>query len=345
MRCLTLAQELRKAKQEVAFICRELPGDMTKFIEQSGFMVYRLSPLITAKQTETMDSLLAFIRVSDAGDTGKIISKIGHLDWIVVDHYGIDHIWERQIRSFAKNIMVIDDLADRIHDCDLLLDQNLYEDLDLRYSKLVPAGCRILLGPRFALLRDEFYKARQQAKVRNGTVNNLFVFFGGADLTNETAKTLRALKNLRQLEIEIDVVIGAMNPHRSEVEALVNSMSNVKYYCQVSNMAEMMLKADLAIGAGGSTTWERCCVGLPAHVITVAQNQVELVQTAHSIGAVKYLGHYDAVSEDTIVRALSEAINRPADISKMSSIAMQMTGSLSGPQQVVNVILEEANGK
>ena len=292
MRCLTLANELRQNAQ-VSFICRELPGNMCDYIEQQGYIVHRL-PLDATKQTSEI-----------------LAAENGVIDWLIVDHYGLDAQWEMTMRPYVHRIMVIDDMANRSHDCDILLDQNLYVDMDNRYKDLVPPSCKQLLGPKYALLRPEFLAARKKLRKREGNIKRLLIFMGGSDPTNETAKALEAVKLLNRPEIAVDVVVGESNPDKEPIKQLCASLPNAAYYCQVSNMAELMVKADLAIGAGGSTNWERCCLGLPSLVMTIAENQEELTQVLHEQGYLISLGTKEKVTAETIWQNLYDILNDP----------------------------------
>ncbi len=283
MRCLSLANELRQ-KAHVSFICQELPGNMCDYIEQQGYPVH--SNAILAAENNL-------------------------IDWLIVDHYALDAQWETSMRPYVRKIMVIDDMANRKHDCDLLLDQNLYVDMESRYHDLVPQHCKQLLGPKYALLRPEFLVARQTLRTRDGSIKRILIFMGGSDPTNETAKALEAINLLNRPDIAVDVVVGASNPHKEQIKLLCASLLNTTYYCQVSNMAELMIKADLAIGAGGSTNWERCCLGLPSLVITIAENQEELTQTLHEQAYLISLGKKEKVSAETIWQKLHDILNEP----------------------------------
>jgi len=296
MRCLTLANELRQ-KACVSFICRNLPGNMCDYIEQQGYVVHRLPLQETDWQT-------------DAKQTGAILAAENRLiDWLIVDHYSLDAQWEIAIRPYINKIMVIDDLANRSHNCDILLDQNLYVDMENRYHDLVPRHCKQLLGPKYALLRPEFLAARKTLRKRDGNIKRILIFMGGSDPTNETAKALESIKLLNRTDITVDVVVGASNPHKEQVKQICDNLSNAAYYCQVSNMAELMVKADLAIGAGGSSNWERCCLGLPSLVITIAENQEELTQTLHEQAYLISLGTKEKVSAETIWQNLYDILN------------------------------------
>jgi UDP-2,4-diacetamido-2,4,6-trideoxy-beta-L-altropyranose hydrolase len=219
----------------------------------------------------------AWLGVEQSEDAEQTIEALGDFkpDWLVVDHYGLDESWEKGLKGHVDKIFVIDDLANRPHDCDVLLNQNLLDDLENTYKELVPQQCRKLLGPRFALLRPEFRRARETLRGRDGIIRRILVFFGGVDPTGETEKALEALEMLRRPDIAVDVVVGSNNPNGQKIEAICRGMNNVTFHQQISNMAELMAAADLAIGAGGTASWERCCLGLPAVVTIIADNQAE----------------------------------------------------------------------
>jgi UDP-2,4-diacetamido-2,4,6-trideoxy-beta-L-altropyranose hydrolase len=245
------------------------------------------------------------LRGAEAAESGTV-----PVDWLVLDHYRLDARWEKALRPMARKIMVIDDLADRPHACDLLLDQNLYRAPGQRYSGKVPAECRQLLGPEFALLRPEFRRARETRESRAAQIprarpsRRLFVFFGGSDPGDETSKALAALAHLGPEGADADVVVGSSNPHRHKVEAACAALGGVRFHCQVGNMAELMAEADVALGAGGTTTWERCCLGLPALVAVLADNQAELADTADESGVAVNLGRGENLRPEDYVRAL-----------------------------------------
>ena len=278
MRCLALADELRGGGAVVVFVCREFDGNLCAYIEEKGYVVHRLP--VSNEQEHNIKSGLkhaAWLGAdwqTDARQVEEIIKDLGiSPDWLVVDHYALDERWEGFLRPYVKKIMVIDDIADRTHDCDLLLDQNFYENLENRYDCLVPSSCRKLLGPKYALLRPEFREARKNLRKRDGHVKRIMIFFGGSDPTNETTRALEALRMLNRPDIAVDLVVGSANPNKEKINELCAAMTNVTYYCQISNMAKLMADADLFIGSGGSTTWEKCCLGLPSLIISTAMNQ------------------------------------------------------------------------
>jgi UDP-2,4-diacetamido-2,4,6-trideoxy-beta-L-altropyranose hydrolase len=259
----------------------------------------------------------------------------------VVDHYGLDEKWESAMRPACDNIMVIDDLADRPHDCDLLLDQNYFKDRSARYDGLVPPDCQKLLGPEYALLREEFRQARPQATVRDGNVRRVLVFMSGADPTDETAKVLRALRDLGRDEVQFDVVIGGSNRHARELTERYGNAANIVFHHQVNNMAQLMLLADLAVGGGGTTTWERCYLGLPSLTMVMADNQARMTQDLAEYGAVQNLGRCEDVTADRIAHALEKLLENPPAVRAMSEKAMQVMGGArdSGVDLVIGAML------
>jgi spore coat polysaccharide biosynthesis predicted glycosyltransferase SpsG/RimJ/RimL family protein N-acetyltransferase len=235
--------------------------------------------------------------------------------------------------------MAIDDLAGRIHDCDLLLDQNLCENFDTRYEGLTPAHCRKLLGPRYALLRPEFEQERQRLRGRNGSVRRILIFFGGSDSTNETAKALEAMRLLNRPEIAVDVVVGGGNPHKDRVKVLCGALPNARFYCQVANMAELMANADLAIGAGGSTTWERFCLELPSLVVAVAPNQEPVAEKAAAEGRLLYLGKSDEVTAESISQAVGTLLQAHGWLNFLAKSSSELVDG-RGVERVVRCLID-----
>lgn len=321
MRCITLADFLKKNGCKIKFICRDLKGNIISLIESKGYPVFKLFNRNEENTCVPKDNSHShWLEVSwqeDADETVEIIKEHSDpIDLMIVDHYAIDSQWERVINKFVKKIMVIDDLADRYHQCDILLDQNLIQNMNKRYEKLVSDKSVCLIGPKYALLRPEFEKARQMKFGQIEEIRRLFVFFGGVDRTNETTKTLNAIKLLKMANLHVDVVVGSSNPHKEIVRALCNSMKNTQFYCQINNMAELMAMADLAVSAGGSTTWERFSVGLPSLTIAVARNQIPIAEASQSFGIDNYLG----ISKEVFVEKISKSLfNTFKDITQLNN--------------------------
>lgn len=345
MRCLTLANELKSRRASVTFLLRKSAGPLVDSIRENGHAVQILpdNPAKTAVDfSETAYARwLPVTMARDAEQSACVLASLGDIDWLIVDHYALDERWQSVQRRHAKRICVIDDLANRRHDCDLLLDQNLVEGMKTRYDGLVPRDCRKLLGPNYALLRSEFAEARRTLRQRDGTIRRILIFFGGTDPTNQTGKALDALAVLGRRDIAVDVVLGPMNPHIEAVRAQVLAMPNVTLRVQVSNMAELMAAADLAIGAGGTATWERCCVGLPAIAIAVAENQRATVDRLNTALVQFGLGHASAVSTEQLSLTINLLSLVPTWLVGMSEAARQFVDG-GGSRRVATILASHA---
>lgn len=328
MRCLTLADGLREAGANASFACRTLPGNLSDLIRTRGYAVQEMSATARAWQ-------------ADAAETAAILNG-KTFNGLVVDHYALDVRWESVLRRYVNGIMAIDDLADRPHDCDILLDQNYYDAMAQRYNDCLPVNCLKLLGPRYALLRREFREVRQRLRSRDGSVKNILIFFGGADPQNITAKAIAALAKAGRSDITADVVIGATNPHRRMIEVLCAPQRNLRLHVQADNMAQLMAAADLGIGAGGATMWERCLLGLPTLTVVFAHNQERSTRETGNIGALRYLGWADKLTVDALAADIDDAIRHPKKLMAMSQRAIQIMDGFSttGQPLAVSALLE-----
>ncbi|MDG9882700.1 UDP-2,4-diacetamido-2,4,6-trideoxy-beta-L-altropyranose hydrolase [Pseudomonas sp. GD04058] len=281
-RCLTLAEQLAALGATVAFACRELPGHQIARIRGEGHEVFAL-PGDTEDEVAELAALLAPDRV---------------FDWLIVDHYGLGAAWERAARRWARQVMVIDDLADRTHDCDLLLDQNATASAAI-YRPLVPDACRILAGPRYALLRPEFRQGRAPVDV----ARRVLVSFGGFDQSGMTLKTLQALTSIEGIEVQC--IAGQSSPDLPALHALVVQRPDWQLLAFVDDLPRRMAASTLFIGAGGGTTWERAAMGLPSLCISVADNQSANAEVLARAGVHLYLGMAAQVSVEALRQAIT----------------------------------------
>lgn len=313
MRCLTLAKQLYKKGAKVRFICRDFSGNSISFIQSEGFPVDTLSNYVEKDHWRWLENNWE----EDVKETRKLIENYSCIDLFIIDHYSLDIKWESKIRQNVKCIMVIDDIANRRHDCDILLDQNYYSDMKTRYNGLVPKCCIQLLGPNYVLLRNEFLTIETQKIKREAQVNNVLVFFGGSDPTDETTKTIQAIRKLNRPDIEFVVVVGSANPRKMLIKNICKEIENITFHIQVNNIAELMLKADLFIGAGGATTWERCFLKLPSITIIVAENQRAIAKAVDKVGATICLGESREVTSDMIANEVLRLDSNPNEIESM----------------------------
>lgn len=327
MRCLTLADGLLRCGAKIRFVSRGLPAHLCDMLAQRSI---ELASLDGGKEGGTKGDLqhahwLGCSQEQDAKVTQLALSD-QQWDWLIVDHYALDARWESKLRGSARRILAIDDIADRQHDCDILLDQNFYADMQTRYTGKVPAWCTMLLGPRFALLREEFRTLCEHARQRTGPVKKILVFFGGVDSDNYTGLAIEVLSELKKPSIQVDVVIGAQHPCRSAIE---KNCALQGFFChvQTTRMAELMLSADLAIGAGGSATWERCTMGVPSIIMVLAGNQSKAANDLDRAGALISLGDAHLIDKPALKQAISQLIENEQlrrDLS-LASLALMKT--------------------
>jgi UDP-2,4-diacetamido-2,4,6-trideoxy-beta-L-altropyranose hydrolase len=309
VRCLTLADGLMKAGAKVSFVCREHEGNLCELVEERGIEVVRLPPESGQQAYEFYPAHAAWLMSTWEDDAARTLDAIcaqgTKPDWLVVDHYALEERWHRALRPAVGRILAIDDVADRRHDCDLLLDQNLVANMYNRYERLVPASCDLLLGPEYALLQPAYSELRSCTPDRRGPVRRILVFFGGADGDNLTGLAIDAVLGLGRPDLEVDIVVSPGSPNYEGIRRQVKGHANLHLHGRLPTLAMLMMKADLAIGACGATNWERLSLGLPAIVVTVAENQRPVAQELHRCGLIRWLGHRDEVSEDSLREAMA----------------------------------------
>lgn len=360
MRCATLASALVAQGATVAFICREHDGHLCDWLEARGFLVRRLpqgdaaegefagfgqqagfSPELPGAADDGGKSAghdagapahAAWLGCDWTRDAAQCVAAMAGMacqpEWLIVDHYALDYRWQRVVRTQVGRVMVIDDLADRQHDCDLLLDQNLVPQMASRYAQRVPLACTCLLGPEYALLQAQYADLRAQRKQRLDPPRRLFAYFGGFDPANLSGMTMDAFLALAHDpdaggDLQLDLVLPGSSVHNSAIQRAAQPHANIHLYSQLPSLAPLMASADLALGAGGATTWERLCLGLPSLVVIVAENQREsaLEQQAH--GLVHVLGTAPEVDRARIQAALAQVMRDgvaalvPADLSEV----------------------------
>lgn len=337
MRCLTLADALRERGAQCHFVCREHPGNLISQIVARGHQVCSL-PLgqTETRLSEAENKLLqpAHARWLSCGwrrDARQTSSCVGSLDidWLIVDHYALDERWEKQLRAHCRKIMVIDDLADRNHDCDLLLDQT-FGRAEQDYHQRVPVNCKIFTGAKYALLRPEFSAFREYSLQRRAEpkLEHFFISMGGIDKDNVTDMVLRALcESPLPKDCRISVVLGGNAPWLKHVKAQATKLPwKVEVKSDVANMAQLMANSDLAIGAAGSTSWERCCLGLPSLMIILAENQQIIANGLEKCGAAINLGASPAPFLPAKIREALDGLSHDLSrLKKMSTLAFSLT--------------------
>lgn len=320
VRCAALAMALRNAGADCSFVCRDIDGNMIDWLAGQGFSTIALPagvPSGTLPWSIDVDA--------DAQACGEAIQRTGKRgDWLVVDHYGIDARWEGQLRAFVDRVIVIDDLADRPHAADVLVDQNLH-DGDAAYRDLLPAHCRQLIGARFALLRPEFEVARAARVDRAArTERRILACVGGTDPADVLTKVTSAWRRLPAPRPELDIAVGRSSPNAASLAALCAGLDGAHLHLQAPDMARLMTRADLMICAAGSISWERCCLGVPAIMGTTASNQranlTLLSRRRTGVG----LGPWDQVSVEQLTTHVTRLLGRPSLLGRMAERARRI---------------------
>lgn len=347
MRCLTLATALKAAGLECHFICREHPGNLLDLIRDKGFNAYSLSFSDCATYTDSQHfqtvqtahaRWLGTSQYKDAKDCVPILKELKP-DWLIVDHYAIDAEWEVLLQAYFIDLMVIDDLADRKHVCNLLLDQNLGRE-EQDYKALVPVECQLLIGAQYALLRPEFavLRPRSLERRRSPVLQSILITMGGVDQHNATGAVLEALVSCSlPVNCRINVVMGLNAPWIIDVKKTAASMPwPTDVLVNITNMAERMAAADLVIGAAGSTSWERCCLGVPAVLVVLAENQKSGACALLRSGSIALIGDVQEIPLN-LPSALTN-LWRGNTLMKMSQCAREVSDGC-GVQRVIERIL------
>jgi UDP-2,4-diacetamido-2,4,6-trideoxy-beta-L-altropyranose hydrolase len=337
MRCLILADVLRRRGHQVEFLCRSHGDGLAELfaplVTARGHKWHPLTPLVAPPDVPDGvedHRLLGLLQDEDARETAEAISDCA---WVIVDHYGITPAWHSQVRSQAGAVCVINDLPDCFADCDVLIDQNLVTAPPDRYHTRVPDSCHVLLGPSWALLGPDYAAWRERVVPREGRLCRIHVFFGGVDAINGTEAVVRAFRGIAAPGVVLSVVVGGGYASRPSLEALAAGDPRVRVSGPLTSLAAELAVADLAIGAAGSSSWERLCLGVPSLVCAVAPNQVALVDGLVAHGVAHPL---DSPDVDRIADALTRAVAAGADTA-MSARAMRFADG-RGAERVASLL-------
>jgi UDP-2,4-diacetamido-2,4,6-trideoxy-beta-L-altropyranose hydrolase len=319
MRCMSLAGVLRARGAQACFVSLDLPAYLESLLQAQGHEVRRLPEAV---------------RGDELADARATLDGEHAVTACVVDHYQLGLAWETAVMAQAP-VLALDDLG-RPHASRWLLDQNHYPDPLARYEAGCPAHVTRLLGPSFALLRSEFVRARRQARVRDGSISHVLVFLGGMDADNTTAVALQAIDQGLPPSVQVTVIAGASHPDLPGLQADCARRGNTQLHVQVSDVTPHLLAADLAIGAGGSSTWERCACGLPTVAICLADNQREVILEGARAGFLWGIDHVPSPGElATVLTALSGA---PSLVHHISRQALQVTDA-RGAGRVADLLM------
>ena len=338
MRCLTLADAVSEAGATITFIASVIAPALASRIERRGHRLLRIpcSPELQRPAQKWEEPPLSDeAQVADAEATR---AAAGRADWAVVDHYLLDRCWHSAARDFADRILVIDDLANRSYDCDLLLDQTFGRATE-DYCARVPQHAKVLAGSAFALLRPEFARERPAALERRKTaepVRRILVSTGTADAGGMTAEIVEKVLEVAP-ECAIDAVVGSSAPSADRLRQLARTRPLLSVHVDTDQMARLMRDADIAVGAAGSTSWERCCLGLPSIVLVLADNQRKGADEIRAAGAA-----IAVAGKEDVAAALGRLCGVPALRARMSAAAFAIVDG-EGVNRARDLLLERAS--
>ncbi|MCC6597437.1 MAG: UDP-2,4-diacetamido-2,4,6-trideoxy-beta-L-altropyranose hydrolase [Alphaproteobacteria bacterium] len=334
MRSSVLAKLLQQHGAQITYVCRSFTGHMQDFLRRQGFTVCALpvAPdwVIQRERTET------WLGGQSAEDAQACFRLTGPQDIVIADHYGIDETWCKLARNHCRVLVCLDDEAQKPLDCDIVLNQNYYPSPDALYAGLIPDVCQKLIGPRYALLRPEFADARKNAHTRHH-IKNVLVLPGG----NDHFGIARQILEHWSLDARLTLVVGNQcdDPSleeraREQGHTLIGSTNTVE---------TLMLESDFCIGAGGSTSWERCCLKLPSALFVLADNQAAIAANLELAGACINLGRINSFDFTTINQKIGSLTGEPSALATMSEAAGKLTDGLGAIRvlEALQSILQE----
>ncbi|MEY0737795.1 UDP-2,4-diacetamido-2,4,6-trideoxy-beta-L-altropyranose hydrolase [Providencia stuartii] len=297
MRCLVLADELKKKQVEIMFACLPQQGDLIDLINQKGYSLLKLSA-VTKPITPRFDGDYAYwLQRSVQEDAIDFLSNVQNADWVIVDHYALDYPWEKMIKDkLSCKILSIDDL-NRNHHSDIILDQNIWPNISTRYKTF---SKKKLLGPTYALLRENFAKLHREPIKQK---NQVIAFFGGSDPTNECKKLFNAALKLQKFPFTLKIITGRQSENYKLINKL-NTSPNIEIFQYLDNFDEELASSRYAIGASGTSNWERFCLRIPSTIVAVAENQKELSSFLAEKKLVKSLGLGTQTTEQVYCKEL-----------------------------------------
>ena len=342
MRCLTLAQLALQQGARCHFVMSDCPGHLAHAVQALGHQVTLLATGSVPNENYCPHAKWLPRHWQEDATLTLAVVQAADCDWVVVDHYGLDAQWERVVAIDGVELLVVDDLADRHHVCDLLVDQTFGRDPET-YRSWVPATCKILAGSRFAMLRQEFAARRQDAMARRAAFDRnaprVLVTMGGVDASNIAGRVLKLLVDSSLPDTtRVTVLVGANNPWQDAVARFaMHARMTIEVRVDATDVARIMADSDIAVGAGGTTSWERCCLGLPSVLVVLADNQRFVAQSLGAAGATEVIGSIELLDDE-----LAPSVQRLLDPSHYLNMSQAAAAIVDG--QGANRVLQELMG-
>lgn len=344
MRCLALAEGLRKKKFEIYFVCRDLSGHVAERISLMSFHLLLLPRNVeferTAMDQPEYQQWLGTSQEEEYAQMLSVLKMLLDVTVVVVDHYALDISWERVVKPHTKLLMVIDDLANRPHDCDILLDQNYYKRSASRYQEWVSPSCQMLLGPAFALLRSTMVLHREEPFIKKDPViQSILIFMGGADRIGINLKIIKAIDQFyieKFQGIKFCILIGNCSDLNA-IEKIVKKKANFQLLTFTDPIEKLIKEHQLVIGGSGVSLLERCCLGVPSMVISIAENQVLIARDGHG-KFLHYFGDQSEFNDGFFIEELCRLISNQGYLHSLALAGWQLVDGL-GVSRVVNRIM------
>lgn len=339
-RCLALAHALREAGAAVRFVTRDLGCGAAAAIEGAGFaaIVLRKPDGLVAPSVVPH---AAWAGIDGESDAAEAIAALADWSpaWVVVDHYAFDARWHRSIREALRcRIAIIDDLADRALDGDLIVDHNYAPDHRRKYEGWAAAQTEVLGGPRFALLGPAFATAARYEP--QDPVHSVGVFMGGVDRDNVSAVVIDAIARAGFCG-EVEIVSTHANPHLKQLLRKAEGRPSTQVVTDLPDLAAFFSRHGIQIGAGGGATWERCCVGAPTLLLVVAQNQLAVVPGLAGKNVIVTPDPVGTLDPDHIAQSLRRLLADAQLRSGLSARARALVDGLGARRVALRMLADE----
>ncbi len=322
-RCLNIAKEIKERGSDSIFICNSYKGNINNEIKKNFKVLELPKKKISLKEKEFYTNnnnqlykdWLGCNEEEDAINSLDLILKIKNItiDWVIVDHYSLGEIWEKTIKNGLKNfnkntkILVIDDLYNRNHYCEILLNQNYFTNDNLdKYKNILSIHSQLLIGPHYALLGKDYFGINNLTK-KSREIKRILIYFGGVE-NSIHHKVIESISAEKFSEIIFDYIISKSSKYYSYLKNIENKVENIYVHDIKKTLADFILRSDLFIGAGGSTSLERLCLGIPSITIVLADNQQEISENLNNDKYIKLIGNESSISHKMITKAIDDFI-------------------------------------
>jgi UDP-2,4-diacetamido-2,4,6-trideoxy-beta-L-altropyranose hydrolase len=324
MRCLALAQAWQDAGRRAVFAMAEA------------------TPAIEARlAAESCDVISVPSAVGTLDDSAQTIAlaRQQNADWIVVDGYRFAADYQRALKDAGCKVLFLDDYGHASpYSADLILNQNAGADEAL-YANKEPY-MQLLLGPRYALLRREYKQWRDWKREIPARGRKVLVTMGGSDPANFTARVTQAVAAVEVEDLEARIVVGGSNPHFESLQRYCSQTAErIKVWRSVSDMAELMVWADVAVSSAGTTSWELAFMQMPSVLLAVVEHQRPVAQAMGASGAAVSLGWFSETGERRITQSLMELLGNGELRREMATNGRQLVDG-RGVDRVLSVLLQ-----